>query len=206
MPATMSYRLRRCNNDAFIGLIIRYPLQKVCFSHTGSLVSSFNADSMEYLVPSLDDDKPHKSFHDMSVDWTRRAMDFIPLIPRGGRRHRPTSVWLNNEQRSDETRTFDISCYVLSWRNFVECVQLTSFRGVVHILYLQISHLLRFCLPITCSLPSTIFIVRCFHVLPPIISQWWENTVTYSEALYMCFVCTPFKETTSTPVTSDKTW
>lgn len=34
----------------------------VCFFQPSSLVSGYNADSMEYHVPSLDDDKPHKSF------------------------------------------------------------------------------------------------------------------------------------------------
>lgn len=32
------------------------------FFNLASLVSGYNADPMEYHVPSLDDDNPHKSF------------------------------------------------------------------------------------------------------------------------------------------------
>lgn len=44
-------------------LLLWHLLREVCISfQPGSLVSGYNADSMEYHVPSLDDDNPHKSF------------------------------------------------------------------------------------------------------------------------------------------------
>lgn len=65
-------------------------------------------------------------------------MDFIPLIPRSGRRHRPISVWLSNEQRSEETRTLIfLAMCCLGFASIFERFRLTSLRIAVHILDLQ---------------------------------------------------------------------
>lgn len=72
MPATTSYRLRRCKIDMIANLDLTSPLfitrGMYVFFQPRSLVSGYNADSMEYHVPSLDDDKPHKSFS-WHVGW-----------------------------------------------------------------------------------------------------------------------------------------
>lgn len=93
-------------------------------------------------------------------------MDFIPLIRRSGRRHRHHSVWLSNEQRSEETRTFDISCCVLFWHrvnismrststNIAQpcCTYSRSPKSHTSFGFLRLS---------PCSLPGTIFFMRCF--------------------------------------------